>query len=220
MHHRRQHGIRAQGRHRSLVQLTHNARAQIRRQGIAQLGFYRSTPCAGQLSGNKLRLVLQDKGIKHTRSIRLLQEISQAGTIQPQTQNGTEVIPVRGGGIAEGGAFQHRQRFFLPGIRRLYAQNLAFGIGIAAPEPGAGASRAAAGGACQNLLTIRKKAGIPGNFPFLRDAAKLLHAAHQAAFVIVLRRDEPAHRRLRIRRIRHCSPARRSDLPSNRHYRG
>ena len=72
----------------------------------------------------------------------------------------------------------------------------------------------------QNLLTIGKKPRIAGNLPFLCNAAKFLDAAHQAAFIVILRRDKPAYRRLRIRRIRHCSPARRSDPPSDPRCKG
>ena len=66
----------------------------------------------------------------------------------------------------------------------------------------------------QVLLAVTQESRIPRNVPGKGRVGQVLDMAHEIAFFIGTRRDEPARRLgLRINRTRHCSPARPAGRP-------
>ena len=213
-----QHSVQPQGRYRCTVHLTlrlRKLRHLVQRQQFC--GQLRVSSLK-QFPADQLCCRFQRKHISCARLILRQNDISQRLAPQLKAHQTAQVILVGG---------QRSPRLctalqphtadgcFAAAVLRLDTEHLALRIQPAALKPEAllhtGTAQCRAG---QVLLAVTQESRIPRNVPGKGRVGQILDMAHEIAFFIGTRRDEPARRLgLRINRTRHCSPARPADHP-------
>ena len=180
---------------------------------IKPLSVNRAAPHTGQLTANQLCRRLQCKHIGRARSIGIQHDITNAGTIQTKAQNRPQIVLMP--------RYVLYMKAFHPntgngrkaaGPRRLDTQYSAFCKRIASIKGIFLTAFPVQGCQCQRLLAIAQKRAVARNFPVHGDGAQIQDPPHQQPLLIILRRNKTPLGS-RIRRIRHCSPARPADRP-------